>query len=321
MEFFNKKEEVLDFQLTEYGKNLLAKGTLRPAFYAFFDDDIQYDISGSGMSEDQNDANPRIQSNTPQLKVARTRTGAETRVDSYLNRVENILQNSDPATNVAAFEVEAFEQKGKVATYPIGRSSLNTDYNASWALEVLSNPEITHAIRYLDNDGLIENIPQVDITIDYETLFKDGEFTSDSIGGDSTIPVASDSISGYFENSTIYIALRENYLMLELLENNTDFEKENFEIEVYHSGSGPDGKYIQLAFTPESETTFTAPRRMGNDIDGIGNVEYYMNVLVDDEIASEVLFELDIPPKAVSTNSSRLRLNRNLYDTDGEEPC
>ena len=308
MEFFNKKEEVLDFQLTEYGKNLLAKGTLRPAFYAFFDDDIQYDISGSGMSEDQNDANPRIQSNTPQLKVARTRTGAETRVDSYLNRVENILQNSDPATNVAAFEVEAFEQKGKVATYPIGRSSLNTDYNASWALEVLSNPEITHAIRYLDNDGLIENIPQVDITIDYETLFKDGEFTSDSV-------------SGYFENSTIFVALRENYLMLELLENNTDFEKENFEIEVYHSGSGPDGKYIQLAFTPESETVFTEPLRMGNDVDGIGNVEYYMNVLVDDEIAPEVLSELNIPQKAVSTNSSRLRLNRNLYDTDGEEPC
>ena len=87
MEFFNKKEEVLDFQLTEYGKNLLARGILRPAFYAFFDDNIQYDISGSGMSEHQNAANPRIQTETPQLKIARTRTSAETRVDSFLDLI------------------------------------------------------------------------------------------------------------------------------------------------------------------------------------------------------------------------------------------
>ena len=35
MEFFNKKEEVIDFKLTEYGKNLLAQGKLKPAYYAF----------------------------------------------------------------------------------------------------------------------------------------------------------------------------------------------------------------------------------------------------------------------------------------------
>jgi len=38
MEFFNKKEEVLDVQLTEYGKYLLSQGRMKPAFYAFYDD-------------------------------------------------------------------------------------------------------------------------------------------------------------------------------------------------------------------------------------------------------------------------------------------
>ena len=307
MEFFNKKEEVLDFQLTEYGKNLLARGILRPAFYAFFDDNIQYDISGSGMSEHQNAANPRIQTETPQLKIARTRTSAETRVDSFLDLVEEGLQNSDPASNIALFEIEAFEQKGKIAAYPIGRSSLNSEYNASWGLEVLSNPDITHAIRYMDSDGMIDNVPQLDITVDYETLFRSGDMTFDGI-------------SGFFEDSTIFVALKENYLMLELLENNTDFEKENFEIEVYHSGSGTNGKYLQLTYTPESETQFIEPKRIGNSEDGIGNVEYYMNILLDDEIPAEVLEELNIPQKAVTTNISRLRLNRNLYDAE-EEPC
>ena len=41
-EFFNKKEEMLEVQLTEYGKYLLSMGKLDPAYYAFFDDEILY---------------------------------------------------------------------------------------------------------------------------------------------------------------------------------------------------------------------------------------------------------------------------------------
>ena len=40
MKFFNKKEDVLDIQLTQYGKHLLSKGELEPTYYAFFDDDV-----------------------------------------------------------------------------------------------------------------------------------------------------------------------------------------------------------------------------------------------------------------------------------------
>ena len=69
MEFFNKKEEVLEVMLTNYGRDRLAAGQLNPTYYAFFDDDVMYDVSGSGYTEDQNDAEPRIQSNTPKLKI------------------------------------------------------------------------------------------------------------------------------------------------------------------------------------------------------------------------------------------------------------
>ena len=47
MEFFNKKEEVLEIKLTNYGKDRLAAGQLNPTYYAFFDDDVLYDASGS----------------------------------------------------------------------------------------------------------------------------------------------------------------------------------------------------------------------------------------------------------------------------------
>ena len=51
MEFFDKKEEVLDVQLTEYGKYLLSTGRMRPVYYAFFDDDILYDTNAASFSE------------------------------------------------------------------------------------------------------------------------------------------------------------------------------------------------------------------------------------------------------------------------------
>ena len=41
--FLNKKEQVIDFQLTPYGRQRLSVGSLKPTYYAFFDDDILYD--------------------------------------------------------------------------------------------------------------------------------------------------------------------------------------------------------------------------------------------------------------------------------------
>ena len=43
MTFFNQKEEVLQIELTQYGKYLLSRGKWKPAYYAFFDDDVIYD--------------------------------------------------------------------------------------------------------------------------------------------------------------------------------------------------------------------------------------------------------------------------------------
>ena len=43
MSFFDRKEEVLEIELTPHGRYLLSLGELRPAFYSFFDDDVVYD--------------------------------------------------------------------------------------------------------------------------------------------------------------------------------------------------------------------------------------------------------------------------------------
>ena len=96
MEFFNKKEEVLEVMLTNYGRDRLAAGQLNPTYYAFFDDDVMYDVSGSGYTEDQNDAEPRIQSNTPKLKINPTREGAELRVGRFVDSIFCEFSNDVP---------------------------------------------------------------------------------------------------------------------------------------------------------------------------------------------------------------------------------
>jgi len=301
MEFFDKKEDVLDVQLTEYGKNLLANGNLNPVYYAFFDDDIMYDVSGSGYSEIQNQAEPRIQDDTPKLKIIRTRTSAETRVNEFLNNLETAIgsSNSDPASNVAAFkQQQPFAAKGKVDAYPIGRSSLNSQYNPAWQIEILSKPTIQSAQRYLAEDDYIDNTPQINIDIDYQILFEQGEMTFEAI-------------SGYLGDTNVYLTMRENYLMMEILEDNTDFEKQNFDIEVYLSQSVQG--YVQKSYMIDDSTQFVEPT--------MNNVEYYMNLLVDNEIPPEIISELNISDKAVSTSASRLKLNRDLYTTENEEPC
>ena len=81
MSFFNKKEEVMEVQLTQYGKYLLSKGKFKPVFYAFSDDEILYDISyGENATELAKSSHERIQNDTIRSRPLYEHEGAETRV-------------------------------------------------------------------------------------------------------------------------------------------------------------------------------------------------------------------------------------------------
>ncbi len=69
MKFMDKKEQVLDIQMTPYGEYLLSKGIFKPEYYAFYDDNILYEPQYAGHTNVQNDIEPRIQENTPQLET------------------------------------------------------------------------------------------------------------------------------------------------------------------------------------------------------------------------------------------------------------
>ena len=70
MTFFNKKTEVMQIEMTPYGRYLYSIGKFKPHSYEFVDDDIVYKINGS--TETQEAASPRILEQTPKLKPNRS---------------------------------------------------------------------------------------------------------------------------------------------------------------------------------------------------------------------------------------------------------
>ena len=77
MEFFDRKEQVINIELTPHGKMLFSMGEFKPYYYEFFDDDILYDTVGSGFDEEQNSSIPRIKE-TPRMLAQGTVYGLET---------------------------------------------------------------------------------------------------------------------------------------------------------------------------------------------------------------------------------------------------
>jgi hypothetical protein len=325
MSFFDKKEEVLEFKLTEYGKKKLELGLLKPVYYAFYDDDILYNTEAAGYAEIQNAADRRIRFETPTLKPQKTTTGAETRVQQFLNDVSNDLQGTadgdyliteNSIQFVTPFhESPQFAQKFFLGSDPLGTSDLKTEYAPAWHVNALEGA-ITSSQSYQTvnltasntglADGIVRNIPQLDINIDYQSFYSTDNELDDFTGQrDGKI----ERLTEYNEGG-VALYLQENYLVLDIVEHNTNNLKENFEIEVFLSGS--DGTYSRKIFMTDESL----------DVDlNDQKVEFFANILMDTEMPEEVIQRLQIPQSTLRGSVARTQLTRDLYTSDNEEPC
>lgn len=299
MEFFNKKEEVLDVQLTEYGKYLLSQGRMKPALYAFYDEEILYDAgkvdhdSTDGVrTETPRAADRRIRYETPNLKPQSNTTGVETRVRQFQKAVETNINKKALSVNsinfADAFEnVPQFDQKFFVATDPLGTSALTSQYAPAWGVNMLSN-EISSSQDYYTvnltssaattNNGVIKEIPQIDIVVDYK-IFYTSDFKSK--GKFRVLTNAN--------NTGINVAVKEDYILIDLQEHNTVYEKENFYCEVYASGA--DEGLRQLNYQDHSLAASTPD-----------DVEYFLNFLCDFDIPIDAAILYGINERAITHN-------------------
>lgn len=226
MAFKNQKEEVIEIELTSYGKHLLSKGKFRPSFYAFFDDDILYDAEYSGAPEEQNEAQKRILEETPRTSVQVTYTGLETEIESQIEQArskEKPLRDSFQPTKERHYSLSA----------PLGRSSSSSDSSPTWDVTLHGAKFKQQLIASTSSGHQILPIPQMNMeSLDYLTRVISEDDNGGEFGHPQTGTTNGVTQEEFFENGNA-IMIRHNDIVIEIDENHTDSLSENYDIEVF----------------------------------------------------------------------------------------
>ena len=228
MVFYNRKEEVLEIELTSYGRHMLSKGEFKPAFYSFFDDDIIYDSAYIGYSEDQNAAEDRIEE-TPRNKIQ----------TSFRNSRElfttNVLywENPDPGPQEPQI-IQTYFTRNYALTSELGIADYYSDNSPAFDVQVLRGEISNSSMIFTSSievgstyEGPKYPIPQLNMEdLSYEKV----------IGQSRPDPLFDSDEREILPLEDGYLEIRDDFLLLEIDEKNTPFQKENFKIELFEVG-------------------------------------------------------------------------------------
>ena len=272
--FLDQKEEVMRLELTPYGKEKFSKGEFSPAYYAFYDNDILYDVSyapfsgtSGRMGETQNNIATRILTKTP-------RFGPLTRFSSNVSPVVT-LKSLDHSN-------EFYQDKAYTAPFNryIGDSSPWSDYVPSWHITVSphSDVSLTDTTRYRSS----QSVPVVtaSLLLEYETQ----------------------NISDNEDPNLMFMLKKNENITLDVQEVNTLFKLNgNFDIEIFKIDESE--RLLSLGFiNPHNEGAQNLYYQaeagiLANNILGMdeeianaypvldeGYVEYFLDIRVDNEV-------------------------------------
>jgi len=326
MAFFDKKEEVLHIELTQYGKHLLSKGDFKPVYYSFFDDDITYDWQYSGdATELQNYAQDRIIGETPSGRPQYVFSGAESRVTEINELVrDNKLKIRDK-------KIQQTPEKHYALSAPLGNSSYSTTFAPSWSANILRG-KYSSSFRYQRAAQPTLMIPQLNVdNVKCRTeIKKDTPPDSESVTGDQVHQAGEVGAVGssgdlqlatqQYEDGT-YIKVSSDHLVLEIAESNTECLKENFDIEVFIIEEvDMTGKVLTpgIDSSAQKKVEKLIPLKFGKRFSNIVNdilvddlppapiynydptfVEHYLDIRVDKEIDPQVLCDAGVAADAI----------------------
>ncbi len=322
MNFFNSKEDVIDLKLTQYGKHLLSKGKLIPKYYAFYDDDIIYDIrwvTGS-LTERQSDIEDRIQDQTPRPRVQHCFHGVETEIKKT---VELVRQKK---AKLGDDMLQPMASKHHALSLQLGNSSLSSNSMPAWQVYFLGG-QLSGSVEYTTGSSPNMKIPQLDCKIEYRVFAHPPGGTSESAppsspgttpagfeGGDDTDFVGPWGGEYEFEDGSVLQTV-PSMILLEVEESNTDYLNENFDIEVYEvktipgsgsqqpgRGKGAKEELIPLYFARQTTDLgamylTNAPEGSAQSVSTIfpdvdpNYVEYFFDINVDREIDRQTVCE------------------------------
>ena len=158
MSFFDRKEQVLELEMTQHGKRLLSRGQFKPTYYQFYDNDILYDSGYVSGSETQNDITSRI-IETPRISTQYNFEGVESQIGRDLNQKVNV----------------GYARKQNCTgrfKYPLGTSSPQSDKLPAWSVAFIDGTMTTASYYTEATPEDYTFIPQLDATITYDIRIK-----------------------------------------------------------------------------------------------------------------------------------------------------
>ena len=270
MTFFDKREDVINIELTPYGRNLMALGKLKPAYYAFFDDDILYDLKAGATSvatreatsaEAQSLIQTRILQETPRLRAQRCLESPENLIYTSetdgegtrphtklkLNYLTEPLGTSDQTSIYGPAWKSTFilgEISGNVASVLSGSVRTGAGWSGTSTLGVYRETDPAQ----IGSNQYLKQIPQINSTIEYRMLIANTA-NDPPVTGQTVVP--SLPVSQVWPDGT-YVKLIDEQIICQLLEKEGFLLKEGLEMSVYLYGDGEVESLTPLKFRPKS---------------------------------------------------------------------
>tara|TARA_R110000824_G_scaffold5670_9_gene26084 strand:+ start:10833 stop:11972 length:1140 start_codon:yes stop_codon:yes gene_type:complete len=293
-------------------------------------------VTGSHQKrESQNYISKRIKE-TPRIKTQTVFGGVETEVKELIQHIRggklslgygNLKKDNESYTlqdkevyDLLSPKLQQNVEKTMISAMPLGQSALGGVFRPAWDIRAYKTPISSSIAHYQGAGEQIASIPQLEMDHSIHTFFQNegedyfnGDFPEDEGEGEpqnlsSLAPneelnlLDSGRLSTPVYPDGTYIIQQQNYVFLDVVERNTDFSRENFDIEVFKIETNPDGSetMFPLSFFVEDRTTLETPENILNEnfptIDD-SYVEYYFNVNVDKEIDEETLCDIDLKDK------------------------
>tara|TARA_Y100000114_G_C11735666_1_gene316014 strand:+ start:477 stop:1316 length:840 start_codon:yes stop_codon:yes gene_type:complete len=227
MSFFDKKQEVIDIELTQFGKRLLSKGSFKPVYYCFFDDDIIYNSEIAGFSEKQNRAHERI-SESQRPTTQYTITSLEETYDQITDLIESGEREIFEPTKMT----QNIEKSEKLLSSPLYDTILSSQNAPRTKVKALQC-KITGSSDTIESEGVVKAIPQLNFSASYtiirdDTMERDLEF----FGVDSEYFIDLTSTEIKFLNGSSVRTEKED-VIIDITEDNSTRGINQFELEFY----------------------------------------------------------------------------------------
>ena len=304
--FFNKKQDVMDIQLTQYGKVKYSQGDFNPRYYSFYDTDVTYDGVYIGETEIQNEIVTRIKdtvSTKPIYKFVSSQVNSRILSDLYKRAVGG--------TNCSDGQIPGYkpEIENHIYKKPLGNTDLLREKAPAWYVKTMEDSQpIDQDIIYQGSGSDYDNNDNGS-TIWYDQMIPKLVFNAKYIYNydGETLPA-----------SQIVSIEDEQRILLEIEEKNVLNKRlGNFEIEVFIQDNIDATKWSQLMFVNRDlvgeENIISLLNESEEDLENNfpalteDMVEYWLDLRVDDEIIDRSIPDpeaVDIYRKDISPSGS-----------------